>query len=39
MQVPKVLGKFGAITSRLPNPFRVAQRMRPRGFRARTARS
>lgn len=39
MQVPKVLGKVGAVTSRLPNPFRIAQRMRPRGFRARTARS
>jgi len=39
MQVPKVLGKVGALTSRLPNPFRVAQRVRPRGFRARTARS
>lgn len=39
MQVPKVLGKVGAITSRLPNPFRVMQRVRPRGFRARTARS
>ena len=38
MQVPKVLGKVGAFTSRLPNPFRVVQRMRPRGFRARTAR-
>jgi ubiquinone biosynthesis protein COQ9 len=38
MQVPKVLGKFSAITSRFPNPFRVAQRARPRGFRARTAR-
>jgi ubiquinone biosynthesis protein COQ9 len=38
MQVPKVLGKVSAITSRFPNPFRVAQRMRPRGFRARTAR-
>ena len=39
MQVPKVLGKVGAITNRLPNPFRVMQRVRPRGFRARTARS
>jgi ubiquinone biosynthesis protein COQ9 len=38
MQVPKVLGKFGAVTSRLPNPFRIAQRIRPRGFRPRTAR-
>jgi ubiquinone biosynthesis protein COQ9 len=38
MQVPKLLGKVGAITSRFPNPFRVAQRMRPRGFRARRAR-
>jgi ubiquinone biosynthesis protein COQ9 len=38
MQVPKVLGKFSAITSRFPNPFRMAQRARPRGFRARTAR-
>jgi ubiquinone biosynthesis protein COQ9 len=38
MQVPKVLGKFSAVTSRLPNPFRVAQRLRPRGFRPRTAR-
>jgi ubiquinone biosynthesis protein COQ9 len=38
MQVPKVLGKFSAITNRLPNPFRIAQRMRPSGFRARTAR-
>ncbi|HKP26493.1 MAG TPA: COQ9 family protein [Dongiaceae bacterium] len=35
MQVPKVLGKVSAITSRFPNPFRVAQRVRPRGFRAR----
>jgi ubiquinone biosynthesis protein COQ9 len=39
MQVPKVLGKVGAITNRLPNPVRVMQRVRPRGFRARTARS
>ena len=39
MQVPKVLGKVGAITNRLPNPFRVMQRVRPRGVRARTARS
>jgi ubiquinone biosynthesis protein COQ9 len=39
MQVPKMLGKVGAITGRLPNPFRVMQRVRPRGFRARTARS
>lgn len=39
MQVPKVLGKFGGIANRFPNPFRVAQRVRPRGFRARTARS
>ncbi|HSE75797.1 MAG TPA: COQ9 family protein [Dongiaceae bacterium] len=38
MQVPKLLGKVSAITSRFPNPFRVAQRMRPRGFRARRAR-
>jgi ubiquinone biosynthesis protein COQ9 len=38
MQVPKVLGKVSAITSRFPNPFRVAQRVRPRGFRARAAR-
>jgi ubiquinone biosynthesis protein COQ9 len=38
MQVPKVLGKVSAIASRFPNPFRVAQRMRPRGFRARAAR-
>ena len=38
MQVPKVLGKFSAVTSRFPNPFRVAQRIRPRGFRARSAR-
>ena len=38
MQVPKVLGKFSAITNHLPNPFRVVQRIRPRGFRARTAR-
>ena len=38
MQVPKLLGKVSAITSRFPNPFRVAQRARPRGFRARTAR-
>ena len=38
MQVPKLLGKVGAVTSRFPNPFRVAQRIRPRGFRARTAR-
>src|ERR671922_1225977 len=29
MQVPKMLGKFSAVTSRFPNPFRVAQRMRP----------
>jgi ubiquinone biosynthesis protein COQ9 len=39
MQVPKLLGKVSALTGRFPNPFRVAQRMRPRGFRARTARS
>jgi ubiquinone biosynthesis protein COQ9 len=39
MQVPKVLGKFSAITSRFPNPFRIAQRVRPRGFGPRTARS
>jgi ubiquinone biosynthesis protein COQ9 len=38
MQVPKILGKFSAITDRFPNPFRVAQRMRPRGYRARPAR-
>ena len=38
MQVPKLLGKVSAVTSRFPNPFRVAQRARPRGFRARTAR-
>jgi ubiquinone biosynthesis protein COQ9 len=38
MQVPKVLGKFSAVTSRFPNPFRVAQRLRPRGLRSRTAR-
>ncbi len=38
MQVPKVLGKVSAIASRFPNPFRVARRMRPRGFRARAAR-
>jgi ubiquinone biosynthesis protein COQ9 len=38
MQVPKMLGKVGAITGRLPNPFRVMQRVRPRGFRARAAR-
>src|SRR5689334_14721959 len=38
MQVPKMLGKVGAFTSRLPNPLRVVQRMRPRGFRARSAR-
>ena len=38
MQVPKLLGKVSAVTSRFPNPFRVAQRMRPRGFRARAAR-
>jgi ubiquinone biosynthesis protein COQ9 len=38
MQVPKLLGKVSAVTSRFPNPFRVAQRVRPRGFRARTAR-
>jgi ubiquinone biosynthesis protein COQ9 len=37
MQVPKVLGRFSAVTSRFPNPFRIAQRMRPRGLRARTA--
>ena len=37
MQVPKMLGKVSAFTSRFPNPFRVAQRVRPRGFRARTA--
>src|SRR5919109_2688636 len=29
MQVPKLLGKVGAVTSRFPNPFRVAQRVRP----------
>jgi ubiquinone biosynthesis protein COQ9 len=38
MQVPKLLGRVSAITSRFPNPFRVAPRLRPRGFRARTAR-
>ncbi len=38
MQVPKLLGKVSAVTSRFPNPFRVVQRMRPRGFRARAAR-
>ena len=38
MQVPKLLGKISAVTSRFPNPFRVAQRVRPRGFRARAAR-
>ena len=38
MQVPKLLGKVSAITRRFPNPFRVAQRMRPRGFRPRAAR-
>ena len=38
MQEPKVLGTIGGITSRFPNPFRVAQRIRPRGFRARSAR-
>lgn len=38
MQVPRVLGKFSAVTKRLPNPFRVARRVRPRGFRTRTAR-
>ena len=38
MQVPKLLGKVSAVTSRFPNPFRVAQRMRPRGFRTRAAR-
>ena len=38
MQVPKILGKFSAITDRFPNPLRVAQRMRPRGFRAGPAR-
>ena len=27
-----------AVTTRSPNPFRVAQRIRPRRFRARTAR-
>jgi ubiquinone biosynthesis protein COQ9 len=38
MEVPKLLGKVSAITSRFPNPFRVAQRVRPRRFRARAAR-
>ena len=38
MQVPKLLGKVSAVTSRFPNPFRVAKRVRPRGFRARAAR-
>ena len=38
MQVPKMLSKVSAITSRFPNPFRMAQRVRPRGFRTRTAR-
>ena len=33
MQVPKVLGKIGSVTDRLPNPFRVAQRLRPGGAR------
>ena len=38
MQVPKLLSKVSALTNRFPNPFRVAQRMRPRGFRGRPAR-
>jgi ubiquinone biosynthesis protein COQ9 len=38
MQVPKLLGRVSAVTSRFPNPFRVAQRLRPRGFRPRPAR-
>jgi len=38
MQVPKILGRVSSITGRLPNPFRVAQRLRPRGFRARPSR-
>lgn len=38
MQVPKLLGKVSAVTARFPNPFRVAQRIRPRGFRPRGAR-
>lgn len=33
MQVPKLLGRLGSLTERLPNPFRVAQRMRPGGAR------
>ncbi len=44
MQVPKILGRISSLTERLPNPFRVAQRMRPSGsrrghFRARPSRS
>ncbi|MGH6891253.1 MAG: COQ9 family protein [Dongiaceae bacterium] len=38
MRVPKLLGKVSAVASRFPNPFRVAQRLRPRGFRTRAAR-
>ncbi|HWA50980.1 MAG TPA: COQ9 family protein, partial [Dongiaceae bacterium] len=43
MQVPKILGRISSLTDRLPNPFRVAQRMRPSGvrrghFRARPSR-
>ena len=38
MQVPKLLGRFGSVTGRLPNPFRIVQRLRPRGFRPRPTR-
>jgi ubiquinone biosynthesis protein COQ9 len=38
MQVPKILGRISSVTDRLPNPFRFAQRMRPRHFRARPSR-
>lgn len=38
MQVPKILGRISSVTDRLPNPFRVAQRFRPRHFRARPSR-
>lgn len=39
MQVPKLLGRLGSVTERLPNPFRVAQRLRPRGFGPRATRT
>lgn len=39
MQVPKLMGRLGSLAERFPNPFRVAQRMRPGGFRGRGSRA